>query len=273
MKKVLLTGVNGTVARALLQELSDTYDMSGISLLRMDEVIRDIDQLESPTWKAQMDEYRKRLMEQMTTAIRGFDCLVHLGWNTRDDNMGKGLDPLNLLQVDVAYLAAIEENVPRIYQASSVNAYDFFPIIDKDIEPVKPYPETTEDPYGTKPTSLYGISKRWMEMAGQFYVPKLNPGQKIMAVRLGGVNPVDHPGGEPGKPFRRLWCSYRDCAGLLQAFIECADDAPVFSTVFNVSNNRSETWPRPAFDTVNPYGWVPVDNEADHPEPPPQRKK
>ena len=263
MKSVLLTGVNGTVAKAMLQELSDTYDLSGISLVRMDEVIGDIAQLEIPTWKAQMDEYRKRLMEQLTTAIRGKDCLVHLGWNTRDDNMGKGLDPLNLLQVDCAYLAAIEENVPRIYQASSVNAYDYFTIMETNAEPVSPYPDTREDPYGHKPTSLYGISKRWMEMAGQFYVPKLRPGQKIMAVRLGGVNSNDRPGAKPGAPGRRVWCSHRDCAGLLKAFIECGDDAPVFSTVFNTSNNRSPAFPQPMFDTVNPYGWVPQDNEAE----------
>ena len=179
--------------------------------------------------------------------------------------MSRGLDPLNLLQTDCAYLAAIEEKVPRIYMASSVNAYDFFPVLDKNIDPVTPYPDTHEDPYGHKPTSLYGISKRWMEMAGQFYVPQLHPGQKIMAVRLGGVNAKDTPGAEPGDPRRRLWCSYRDCAGLLRAFIECDDDADVFSTVFNVSANRSQGFPRPLFDTVNPYGWVPEDNESDRP--------
>ena len=62
---------------------------------------------------------------------------------------------------------------------------------------------------------------------------------------------------------RRLWDSYGDCAGLLQAFIECDDDAPVFSTVFNISNNHSAAFPQPLFDTVNPYGFVPQDNEAD----------
>ena len=263
MKSVLLTGVNGTVAKAMIQELSDTYDMSGISLVRMDEVIGDIGQLETPTWKAQMDEYRLRLMEQFKSALQGKDCLVHLGWNTRDDNMGKGLDPLNLLQVDCAYLAAIEANIPRIYQASSVNAYDFFEAMESNVDPVMPYPDTSQDPYGHKPTSLYGISKRWMEMAGQFYVPNLHPGQKIMAVRLGAVNPTDRPGGEHDNARRRLWCSYRDCAGLLKAFVDCDESAPVFSTVFNISNNRSKAFPQPMFDTVNPYGWVPQDNEAD----------
>ena len=263
MKSVLLTGTNGTVARAMKQELSDTYEMSGISLVRMDDVVREMDQLESPTWKAQMDEYRTRLMEQMTTAFRGKDAVVHLGWNTRDDNCGGGMDPLNLLQVDCAYLAAIQENVPRIYMASSVHAYDFHQAIEHNEDPIPPFPDTRVDPFGYQPSSLYGISKRWMEMCGQFYVPKLHPGQKILAVRLGAVNPGGGPGGKPGNVMRRLWDSYRDCAGLLQAFIECNDDAPPFWTAFNISNNHSEAFPRPLFDTVNPYGFFPRDNEAD----------
>ena len=263
MKSILLTGMNGTVAKAMTEQLSGTYDMSGISLLRMDEVIRDIDQLEAPTWKAQMDVYRARLMDQMTKALRGKDAVVHLGWNTRDDNCGGGMDPLNILQVDCVYLAAIEEKVPRIYMASSVHAYDYEPAMEQDVDPIRPFPDTRENPFGHPPSSLYGISKRWMEMAGQLYVPKLHPGQKILVVRLGGVSRVDRPGGEPGDAVRRVWCSHRDCAGLLQAFVECGDEAPAFATVFNVSDNHSDRFPGRPFDPVNPYGFVPQDNEAD----------
>jgi nucleoside-diphosphate-sugar epimerase len=263
MKKVVLSGANGTVARAMMQELSDEYEMVGISLVRMDEVIAAIDQLEEPTWTAQLAAYRERLMEQMTTAFRGADAAVHLGWNTRGDNCNRGLDPLNILQVDVAYQAAIEEKVPRIYMASSVHAYDFWDAIEKNEPPIPPMPDTRVDEFGWKPSSLYGISKRWMEMCGQFYEPKLHPGQKILCVRLGAVNGQDHPGGEKNHHMRRLWDSYRDCAGLLKAFIECDESAPAFWTAFNISNNRSEAYPANLFDTVNPYGFVPQDNEHD----------
>lgn len=259
MKRVLLTGIRGTVAKAMKQELSGTYEVCGISLVRMDEVVRQIDQLETPTWKAQLEAYRARLLEQLTAALRGQDAVVHLGWNTRDDNCAAGLDPLNILQVDCVYRAAIDERVPRIYMASSVHAYEFDRVIEEDAEPIPPFPDTRDDPFGHPPSSLYGVSKRWMEIAGQFYVPRLHPGQKILVVRLGAVNPN---GGRPGRSLRRLWNSYRDCAGLLAAFIECGDDAPPFWTAFGVSDNRSQAFPRPVFDTVNPYGFVPQDNEA-----------
>ena len=39
MKKVLLTGTTGTVAHVMRQELGDEYDISGISIARMDEIL------------------------------------------------------------------------------------------------------------------------------------------------------------------------------------------------------------------------------------------
>lgn len=261
MKKVLLTGAKGTVAQAMMHELADTYDMTGISLLRMDDVLQEVDKLEERTWIAQLQEYRARLMAQLNEALAGMDAVVHLGWNTRHDNCGGGLDPLNILQVDCVYEAAIEQQVPRIYQTSSVHSYDFYRELEvKGREPVQPFPDTREDPFGVPPTSLYGVSKRWMEIAGQYYVPKLHPGQKVLVVRLGALNRRD----TPGRSERRLWNSWRDCAGLLQAFIECGDDAPPFWITFGISNNRNDEYPEILFDTVNPYGFVPQDNEAEH---------
>ena len=39
MKSVLLTGTNGTVAQVVKKELGRTYDISGISIARMDDVL------------------------------------------------------------------------------------------------------------------------------------------------------------------------------------------------------------------------------------------
>ena len=67
------------------------------------------------------------------------------------------------------------------------------------------------------------------------------------------------------KPHRRggrLWDSHGDLAGLLEAFIE-SEDAPKFWIAFGVSNNYGEEYPRPLFDTVNPYGFEPADNSYD----------
>ena len=50
MKKVLLTGTTGTVAHVMRQELGDEYDISGISIARMDEIL----ERDQPTvWKEQ----------------------------------------------------------------------------------------------------------------------------------------------------------------------------------------------------------------------------
>lgn len=255
MKSVLLTGINGTVAQAMKKELSDKYDVSGISIVRMDDVLSE---LREPTWKGQLDAFKDRVMDQLTTAFRGKDAVAHLGWNTRDENYSGGLDPLNVMVVDCVYQAAIAENVARIYMASSVHAYDFMKDYREDVDPIKPFPDVRKDTFGVPPTSLYGVSKRWMEIAGQYYANHLSEEQKILVVRLGGVRWDGRPHGKGS----RLWDSHGDLAGLLEAFIEC-DDAPEFWVAFGVSDNHGGQYSRPLFDTVNPYGFKPADNSFD----------
>ncbi|HCL28555.1 MAG TPA: hypothetical protein DIC52_08985 [Candidatus Latescibacteria bacterium] len=252
-KSLLLTGINGTVAYAMKKELAGTYDVSGLSVVRMDDVIGELD---NPTWKDQLDAYRDRVIDQFTTAFRGKEAVVHLGWNTRDEHHRAGLDPLNILVVDCVYQAAIAENVSRLYMASSVHAYDFLEVQRHNGDPIKPFPDTRQDDFGVATTSLYGVSKRWMEIAGQYYAERLSPSQKILLVRLGAVGREE----EPEKDWARLWQSHGDLAGLLSAFIECDADAPNYWVAFGVSDNIGTEHPRPMFDAVNPYGFTPTDN-------------
>ena len=256
MKSVVLTGINGTVAQAMKNHLEGTYDISGLSILRMDSVLQDT---APTTWKEQLDTYRDRLMDQLTTAIRGKEAIVHLGWNTKDENWQRGLDPLNILAVNCVYEAAIAEQVPRIYMASSVHSYDFMGDGFDPAEPIEPFPDTRLNPFGTPPTSIYGVSKRWMEIAGQFYAPKLAQGQKILVVRIGAVNKA----GQPHANYARLWYSHPDLAGLLAAFIECDAEAPNFWVAFGVSDNIGGDHSKALFDPVNPYGFHPGDNAFD----------
>jgi nucleoside-diphosphate-sugar epimerase len=256
MKRVLLTGIHGAVAYAMKKELDDKYEVSGLSVARMDDVLRDF---RASSWKEQLDTFRDKLMDQLTTAFRGKDAVAHLGWNTQDENHKGGLDPLNIMVVDCCYQAAIAEKVPRLYMASSVHAYDFKSDFREDAEPVKPFPDVRNDPFGHPPTSLYGVSKRWMEIAGQFYANHLSEEQKILVVRLGGVGRNEGP----HRSGSRLWDSHGDLAGLLAAFIECDDDAPNFWVAFGVSDNHGREFSRPYFDTVNPYGFKPADNSFD----------
>lgn len=251
MKSILLTGMTGQVAHVMKKELDDKYEISGISITRMDDVL----QTQPADWKTQLDTYRERVIDQVATACRGKDAIVHLGWNTRDENCGRGLDPLNVLQTDCVYRAAIAEKVPRIYMTSSVHAYDFE---GDDFDPnvaIPITPDTRQDPFGTPPTSLYGVSKRWMEIAGQFYTPQLEDGHAILAVRLGGVQ---RDPARPSPEWARVWGSHRDCAGLLEAFVEC-ENPPPFWIAYGVSDNRGPDQ-EPLFDLTNPYGHQAQDN-------------
>lgn len=253
MKRVLLTGSNGTVAHAMKNQLDGTYDISGMSIPRMDGVIAD---LQGPVWQEQMNAYRTLVMDELRKQMAGQTAVVHLGWNTTDENWQGGIDPLNILVVDCVYQVAIELATPRIYMASSVHAYNFNDAMTVDADPIEPFPDTRNDPFGQGTTSLYGVSKRWMEISGQFYAERLGEKQKILCVRLGAVNRNDDPGG----PHGRLWNSHKDLAGLLSAFIECADDVPNYWVEFGVSDNHGGEFPRPIFATTNPYGFQPTSN-------------
>lgn len=253
MKSILLTGATGAVAYVLRKELQGEYDVRDLSVVRMDATMAAGGHAD---WAALREAYREAVLAQFAEAFEGLTCVAHLGWNTRDENYKGGLDPLNILVTDCVYRAAIEASVPRIYQASSVHAHDFYPWMEQDGEPLTPFPDTREDPFGTGATSLYGVSKRWMEIAGQYYVRHLKPGQKILCVRLGAVNRNE----KPGRSYSRLWDSHGDCAGLLRAFVECDDDAPAFFTSFGISDNQGDPYPRPLMDPVNPYGFTPQDN-------------
>jgi uronate dehydrogenase len=258
MKRVLLTGINGTVAQVMKKELEHKYEFSGLSIARMDQVLEG----EKPTsWKQQLDSYCQVLTAQLETACQGMDAVVHLGWNTRDENWKGGLDPLNIAVVDRVYRVAAAQGVGRIYMASSVHAYDFMGDGYDPAEAIPSQPDTRQDPFGASVTSLYGVSKRWMEIAGQLYAERLREGQKILVVRLGAVGAQERP----RRP-SRLWDSHRDCAGLLEAFIECKD-APNFYITYGVSDNRSAEHPEPLFDWANPYGFKPADNSFELADP------
>jgi nucleoside-diphosphate-sugar epimerase len=253
MKRVVLTGITGKVAQALVRQLTGVYDISGVSIVRMDQVLA---QGGFSTWAEQLGAYRALVMEQLTTAFTGQDAVAHLGWNTRDENCGRGLDPLNVFVTDCVYAAALATRVPRLYLASSVHAYDFYRDRAPDAEPSGPWPEVDQDPFGWPPTSLYGVSKRWMEIAGQFYARRLAPDQKILVVRLGDVS----RDGRPHHAELRLWDRHADLAGLFRAFVECPAEAPAYFCAYGVSDNHGEGSPRPLLDPVNPYGFVPGGN-------------
>lgn len=258
MKRVVLTGITGKVAQALVRQLADVYAISGVSIARMDQVLA---QGGFATWAEQLAAYRALVMEQLCAAFAGQDAVAHLGWNTRDENCSRGLDPLNILVTDCVYQAALATAVPRLYLASSVHAYDFYRDHDPDQTPVGPWPEVSLDPFGWPPTSLYGVSKRWMEIAGQLYAKRLAPGQKILVVRLGDVS----RDGRPHHAELRLWDSHVDLAGLFSAFVECPADAPNYSCVYGVSDNREAGSGKSLLDPVNPYGFVPRGNAFTEP--------
>ncbi len=223
MKKVAITGANGTIGTVLRTGLAD-YEITPLDLPEAD--IRDYN----------------RLLENFP----GHDAVVHLAWDTKIENFRSGkINPDNMLMTYNVYRAAIETKVPRVVMASSVHADDFYNwkgvgLLKTDRTPV--------------PDSPYGASKVFMEALGKHYATK---GLEVVCIRFGGVNLENRP---PKDDYyeKTVWLSHEDCTGLIKRCVE-ADRIPGnFLIVYAVSDNKNRV-----HDYSNPLGWVPKKSAND----------
>lgn len=224
MKKVLITGSNGVLGSVLRAGLS--FETTGFDLPDCDT----------------------RNYGQLVEKARGHDILIHLAWNTKNDNwLTENLDPENVKSCFNVYEAAHQAGVKRVIIASSVHADDF---VGKHITGLL-------DPFALPtPDSPYGANKCMIEALGRYYAAA--KGIEVICIRFGGVNRADQPPAAPESE-RQVWLSQRDCNQLVTACIN-ADSIPNnYSIVYAVSNNKASV-----HDTVNPFGWQPQDGVSQH---------
>lgn len=220
MKRVVITGANGTIGTVLRRGLTD-YDITPIDLPEVDA-----------------GDY-----ERLLQVFLGHDVVVHLAWNGKIENFRSGkIDPNNNLMTFNVYRAAIEAKVPRVVMASSVHADNFY----KWRGPGLLTPDIT-----IGPDSPYGASKVFMEALGRHYTQQ---GLEVVCIRFGGVNPRDTLEVEE-EGYGRVWLSHRDCVALVKTCIDAPKIPNNFLIVYGVSNNSQKV-----HDYSNPLGWLPKDD-------------
>lgn len=201
MKRIAITGANGTIGTVLRKGLTD-YDIIPIDLPEID--VRDY--------------------EQLLEVFPGHDAIVHLAWDGKSENFRNGkYDPDNSLMFYNVYRASVETKVPRVIMASSVHAVNFYKwknsrLLTPDIK--------------MEPDSPYGADKVFMEALGQYYSQR---GLQVVCIRFGGVNPEDRVD-VPEEGYHKVWLSHRDCVELVRTCIE-ASIPNNFLIVYGVSNN------------------------------------
>jgi len=220
MKKLAITGSDGTIGTVLKKNLSD-YVITPIDLPDID--VRNYD----------------RLLE----VLPNHDAVVHLAWDAKNENFRNcKINPDNSLMFYNIYRSAIETKVPRVIMASSIHADNFYLWRDKKL--------LTPDVI-IGPDSPYGASKVFMESLGKYYSQN---GLEVICLRFGGVNPEDKVDiGEDG--YNKVWLSHKDCVELVRTCIEAKKISNNFLIIYGVSNNTERV-----HDYSNPLNWIPRDN-------------
>lgn len=207
MKKVLITGAAGELAGYLRREYAGRYllrlsDLQPVSALGDGETFMRGD-------LASMDD--------MLTATRGVDAIVHLGGYSVESDWDTILRA-NIVGCHNVFEAARVNGVERIVFASSNHAAGFYrrdQIIDHHAYP--------------RPDSRYGVSKAFGEAIGSLYSDKY--GLRVLCMRIGNVGPTPLD-----KRRLSLWLSPRDFAQLVAIGIDHAQVR--FEVVYGVSGNQ-----------------------------------
>lgn len=232
-QRVLLTGAAGGVGTQLRK--------SGTRLAKM---VRLSDRRACDDLESHEEDFPLDLADfnAVSNAVKGCDAIVHMGgqaiegpWKTvLDSNIAGGYN---------IYEAARQHGVRRIVYASSVHAIGYYErtqMIDGDVP--------------TRPDSLYGVSKTFVENLGRYYFDKF--GIESVCIRIGSCFP------EPTDRRHLItWLSYRDCRQL----VEKALSAPRvgFMIAYGMSNNAQAFWDNRGAAVL---GYKPQDSADDYAE-------
>lgn len=225
MKKIAITGANGTIGRVLQNDLKEEFRITSLDL---------------PAFDA-------RSQKSMREAFSGHDAVIHLAWQYPADSIGRSsFDHINALMTSNIYEAVIDAKVPRVIMASSIHADDFITWEGPELLTTDKLPV---------PTSPYGASKVFMEALGRYYAKR---GLEVVCIRFGGINLQDALTEEilTKEPYYpRVWFRHKDCVSLVKACVEAESVPKNYSIVYGVSENSNRI-----HDLTNPFGWSPADS-------------
>lgn len=227
---VLVTGAAGRVAGLVAPRLREEFQLRRLDLAPQEPVGDDV-----------LIESDVRDVEALAAACRDVAAVIHLAAQPAEAEFRPVLLPQNLDGTWAAYEAALRARVRRFVFASTIQTVDGAPL-DAKVAP--------DDP--ARPVSVYACTKLFGEALGRYHADRSGLG--VACLRLGAVEPVDHPRLSEDERFRNLWCAPGDLARLLVAAVR--SDVG-FATVIAVSRPGTTR-----FDTVNPFGWTPVETPA-----------
>ncbi|MHA7971610.1 NAD-dependent epimerase/dehydratase family protein [Rhizobium sp. CAU 1783] len=180
--------------------------------------------------------------EAVSKAVKGCDAIVHMGGQPLEGPWETILNS-NIVGGYNIYEAARQHGVKRIVYASSVHAIGYYERT-----------ETIDGTVPTRPDSLYGVSKTFVENLARYYFDKF--GIETVCIRIGSSFP------EPTDRRHLItWLSYADCRQLVE---KCLSAPRVgFMIAYGMSNNSEAFWDN---RTAAVLGYKPQDSADDYRE-------
>jgi nucleoside-diphosphate-sugar epimerase len=218
--KLLVTGLNGVVGRALRPALEHRYELSALSRSGVDGLP------EGQVFRADIADF-----DSLGPAVDGVDVVLNLaadGGQSSAHGMDAGWDSMlrnNIVGVYNVLEAARQAGVSRVILASSgatVNGYEleepYSRLVSRDEVDLPESWEMVDEFAEPKPITLYGVTKLFGEDLGRYYA--LATPMSVINLRISSCTPVDEA--RPGRG-RANWASYRD---LQQLTIKCIEAPP-----------------------------------------------
>lgn len=160
MKKILITGANGRVGKALVNHLDLLGEKYEITLA--DISLKDPRGIEFDI--TDLDACRRAFSAQ--------DCVIHLAGVASPDASFDKILPSNIIGTHNIFQAAMETGVNRVIYASSAQTIEGYPT---DVQVRADMP--------TRPKNLYGVSKVYGEALANYFA--YQHGLEAIAVRIG----------------------------------------------------------------------------------------
>lgn len=211
-RRILLTGAGGALGTQLRKSgtrLGKIVRLSGL------EICADLAPHEEDM-PADLADF-----DAVSRAVEGCDGIVHMGGQGLEGPWKTILDA-NIVGSYNIYEAARQHGVTRVVYASSVHAIGFYErtrTIDGDVP--------------TRPDSLYGVSKTFVENLARYYFDKF--GIETVSLRIGSSFP------EPTDRRHLItWLSYRDCRQLVEKSLSAPRVG--FMVAYGMSGNSEAFW-------------------------------
>jgi uronate dehydrogenase len=229
--RVLLTGAAGALGTQLRQS---GQKLGKIVRLSARNACKDLEAHEED-FPADLSDF-----EAVSNAVKGCDAIIHMGgqgveaaWNT--------ILNANIVGSYNIYEAARQHGVKRIVYASSVHAIGYYE-----------RHETIDGNVPTRPDSLYGVSKTFVENLARYYFDKF--GIETVSLRIGSSFP------EPTDRRHLItWLSYNDCRQLVEKSLSA--ERVGFMVAYGMSDNSRAFWDN---RTAASLGYAPQDSADDY---------